>query len=659
MITKISILSLLFVLAACSSTSPKISTNDEKAVPKDVYQRVLPAIYEVVVPKPDESGVVYERPLPVDRLPYRIRNDKYISIGTAFATGENEFVSAAHVFPIYLKSFASEFFLRDQDGGVYPVDKILSYSTYRDLIRFSLKKVPANHPILSIATHASSMGDSVLVIGNAQGEGISLRSGQISSFTPEEVDNQWKFIRFSAPASPGNSGGPLLTEQGEVIGVVTRKNASENLNYAVPIAEFKKLSADKAEFILRDQKITRANVSEVKNWNFETSLPERLSTVAEKAEKSLHSMFESAAEELFVDKEHRFFPTNPKFQEYARHQHTQSGIGALVQSANEGEWHTNFYKLRSDRIAEKESVEWHQSKNSYIFFVSRPQKVALSEFVSNPALQFEQANKVLGISRSYMREKIRIISLGKPSETAQWTDDVGRPWIEGLWIVPSMDAVFLQNCSATPRGAVCLLHVLQKETLSLGIRDFIKKGLDETVWSYFGIEKEWADFLSLKASLLPDSFKKASVEMKDGKLSIEMDGRTLISDAKDLSEKTEITVRTRYTPELKPRVEVASIEVRPSRNREVFYSQHWLYKPLEKSSENVAEFWDSVKNSKLKFDGKVHKDGRWSGVYLQGTNDKRLGVPYYSYVHCTHGPDVPDDQLPQECQSFLEKNKSL
>src|SRR3546814_16022333 len=40
---------------------------------------------------------------------------------------------------------------------------------------------------------------------------------------------------LSAAASPGNSGGPLLDQDGKVIGVVMAKSPNENLNYALPI----------------------------------------------------------------------------------------------------------------------------------------------------------------------------------------------------------------------------------------------------------------------------------------------------------------------------------------------------------------------------------------------------------------------------------------
>jgi len=52
--------------------------------------------------------------------------------------------------------------------------------------------------LLKIA-QSKEIGDEVLTVGNAYGEGIALRGGQIASFTPENINGKWNFIRFSAP----------------------------------------------------------------------------------------------------------------------------------------------------------------------------------------------------------------------------------------------------------------------------------------------------------------------------------------------------------------------------------------------------------------------------------------------------------------------------
>ena len=61
-----------------------------------MQSQVRKATFEIVMKKPETDSLGYEKPLPLELLPFRERNDKYVSIGTAFAIGSNRFVTAAH-----------------------------------------------------------------------------------------------------------------------------------------------------------------------------------------------------------------------------------------------------------------------------------------------------------------------------------------------------------------------------------------------------------------------------------------------------------------------------------------------------------------------------------------------------------------------------------
>jgi S1-C subfamily serine protease len=75
-------------------------------------------------------------------------------------------------------------------------------------------------------------GENIFVIGHPQGLRFTLSTGIIS-----RADND--AIQITAPVSPGNSGGPVYDERGNLLGVVTSmidRNLSpnaENLNFAV------------------------------------------------------------------------------------------------------------------------------------------------------------------------------------------------------------------------------------------------------------------------------------------------------------------------------------------------------------------------------------------------------------------------------------------
>jgi len=64
------------------------------------------------------------------------------------------------------------------------------------------------------------------------GDEIKLTNGIISSKTGFQGDVT--SYQISAPVQPGNSGGPLFNDKGELIGVINAKHAgAENASYAI------------------------------------------------------------------------------------------------------------------------------------------------------------------------------------------------------------------------------------------------------------------------------------------------------------------------------------------------------------------------------------------------------------------------------------------
>ena len=201
-----------------------------------VQQQIRAATFEVVQLKPPDGEVTYDRPPPMDLIPFQERTDKYRSIGTAFAIGPNRYVTAAHVIDLGGGSQFGPPALRDTAGKVYDIDQVFKFSDRRDFVVFSLRDPPAGAKFLPPGSKPA-LNTTVYAVGNALGQGVIIRDGVYTSDTPEELDGQWQWLRFSAAASPGNSGGPLVDERGKVVGVVLRKSPAENLNTALPIAE--------------------------------------------------------------------------------------------------------------------------------------------------------------------------------------------------------------------------------------------------------------------------------------------------------------------------------------------------------------------------------------------------------------------------------------
>ncbi len=89
-------------------------------------------------------------------------------------------------------------------------------------------------------------GDHVVAVGNPFGIGPSVSYGVVSGLkrefrSPEGERTLSNLIQFDAAANPGNSGGPLVTMDGNVVGIVTAiLNPSEQrtfvgIGFAVPI----------------------------------------------------------------------------------------------------------------------------------------------------------------------------------------------------------------------------------------------------------------------------------------------------------------------------------------------------------------------------------------------------------------------------------------
>jgi serine protease Do len=194
-----------------------------------LQQQIRAATFEVVQLKPPDGEVTYEREPPLDLIPYQQRTDKYRSIGTAFAIGPNRYVTAAHVIDLGIGSQFGPPALRDSSGKVYDINQVYKFSDRRDFVVFSLREPPQGAKFLWLGGKPA-LNTSVYAVGNALGEGVIIRDGVYTSDTPEELDGQWQWLRFSAAASPGNSGGPLVDEHGKLIGVVLRGSPAENLN---------------------------------------------------------------------------------------------------------------------------------------------------------------------------------------------------------------------------------------------------------------------------------------------------------------------------------------------------------------------------------------------------------------------------------------------
>jgi S1-C subfamily serine protease len=117
------------------------------------------------------------------------------------------------------------------NGEIYDQVYVLADDARRDL---ALLRIPAKKlSVLSIPDIEDvDVGDRVYVIGSPMGLQNTFTDGLVSA---KRVIEGTLLIQISAPISPGSSGGPVLNEEGVVVGVATLSlKDAQNLNIAIP-----------------------------------------------------------------------------------------------------------------------------------------------------------------------------------------------------------------------------------------------------------------------------------------------------------------------------------------------------------------------------------------------------------------------------------------
>jgi len=83
-------------------------------------------------------------------------------------------------------------------------------------------------------------GTDIYIIGHPLGLGWSVSRGVVSGHRKAGEVGPIGYIQTDAAISPGNSGGPMVTGDGRIVGIVVSKLAgsgAENIAFAIPVAD--------------------------------------------------------------------------------------------------------------------------------------------------------------------------------------------------------------------------------------------------------------------------------------------------------------------------------------------------------------------------------------------------------------------------------------
>ncbi|MBQ9409437.1 MAG: serine protease [Clostridia bacterium] len=175
---------------------------------------------------------------------YDIAN-RLIGTGSGFvAFSENYVVTNYHVID------GADVIVAYTDwGDTLWINRVLCADSGRDIAVLVFEEESGLKPLALSQSGEIARGGAAVAIGSPIGFRNSVSIGNISSAAEDEYDGT---ISFTAPISSGSSGGALLNDDGEVIGVTSSTLGSasdvQNLNFAVSISYVRELyEAHKAD----------------------------------------------------------------------------------------------------------------------------------------------------------------------------------------------------------------------------------------------------------------------------------------------------------------------------------------------------------------------------------------------------------------------------
>ena len=161
------------------------------------------------------------------------KNGQPQSLGSGFLIAPNIIATNFHVIENSYSGYV-KFVNKDE---IYEIEGVVGYDSSYDLALIKIKDndgtpLPLKSPTVDI-------GQKVFAIGNPLGLEGTISDGIVSGL--REIGD-FSVLQISAPISPGNSGGPVVNENAEVIGVATFTfSEGQNINFAVPVKYVKEL----------------------------------------------------------------------------------------------------------------------------------------------------------------------------------------------------------------------------------------------------------------------------------------------------------------------------------------------------------------------------------------------------------------------------------
>lgn len=192
-------------------------------------------------PPTDTVASAAESPTPRnvqwDRSVVRIRVVSCAGVGTGsgFLVDPTTIITARHVV-----EGASTIEVETWDG----TDLVVAEAQEAQLVDLGIIRLatPVDIAPLAVALDDPAEGGNVVAIGYPEGHQLKSTDGNVLGyFNDVRYGSLGRIMRFTAPIKSGNSGGPLLSAEGDVVGVVYAIDLGNEDSLAVPAASVTRL----------------------------------------------------------------------------------------------------------------------------------------------------------------------------------------------------------------------------------------------------------------------------------------------------------------------------------------------------------------------------------------------------------------------------------
>ena len=614
----------------------------------EVLNKINGAVFEVVVLKPEEGKLEYEKKLPMERIPFAIRNDKYIPIGTAFLMDDGKFYSAAHVFNLYEESFYNDYYLRSVSGDVYKVGAVLSYSVERDFIIFEAENYKHVKGEGLSVLNEFNLNTPTFSVGNALGEGIIIRNGLLTSQTFEDRKGEWKWLRFSAAASPGNSGGPLISPDGMVLGIITMKSKNENLNYALPFTETKNIAKNIGTVYLPifynlPHILAERPFYEYRN---EQKLPKKLielrkSIIADYKNftldiiKDLKKKYDFSGTENFMNGEGAveilYSSWNPRF--------------SLILAREENKKWDVFLPndIKEYKLSQNGKVIYGKMLGSTMAIVKKPNDIDQKKLITSPKLYMDYILTASRMYRYIVGEKIAISSYGEPSRSESHIDTYGRKWLVNYWELPFADSEVISFALPIPGGIFVITRVDSISSIRNGHNHDYAFLSDYVLPSYSGTFAEWKEFLNLSPkdypidpilSSMKFNFDSKNIALKAGDYNFVISQKDFAAD-KDANLDLSLGF---FVNDKKAVFDISAVNMYSnSRSDDYTYIRFSkTLRPPEDAPQDLLEAWQQKINQAVPYNAKPYNQNQYTfyDEILFMDNIKKSGKEKINQLYC-------------------------